>query len=123
MTYRVVFHAKADAETIGLPAEAFTALIHALAAVSREPLDPATTLATADPHVRRATFATFGLCCHNLAQALKSRSWTTFWPFIEVKHGVPVGVPRRHRSRLRKDQDRCQGSREKVLTWPPTRLA
>jgi hypothetical protein len=37
MTYRVVFHAKADAETFGLPAEAFTALIETLAVASRDP--------------------------------------------------------------------------------------
>lgn len=62
MTYRVDFHAKAAAETIGLPAEAFTALIERLAAVSRDPHDQAVTLATGDPHIRRAIFATFGMC-------------------------------------------------------------
>jgi hypothetical protein len=35
--YRVEFHAKGDAETIGLPAEAYVALYETLVAVSREP--------------------------------------------------------------------------------------
>jgi mRNA-degrading endonuclease RelE of RelBE toxin-antitoxin system len=66
MTYRVDFHAKAAAETIGLPAEAFTALIETLAAASRDPYDQAVTHATDDPHIRRATFATFGLCSFHI---------------------------------------------------------
>lgn len=66
MTYRVVFHAKADTETIELPAEAFTALIETLAAVSRDPYDPGVTMPTDDPHIRRAIFATFGLCSFHI---------------------------------------------------------
>lgn len=62
MTYRVVFHAKADAETFGLPDEAFTALIERLVAVARDPYDPQVTLATSDPQIRRATFGGVGLC-------------------------------------------------------------
>lgn len=66
MTYRVVFHAKADVETIGLPAEAFTALVQTLAKVSRDPYDPAATLPTDDSHIRMATFAAFGLCSFHI---------------------------------------------------------
>lgn len=67
MTYRVVFHAKADAETFGLPAEAFTALIDTLARVARDPYDQAVTLDSEEgPHIRRATFGTFGLCSYHI---------------------------------------------------------
>lgn len=66
MTYRVVFHAKADAETIGLPAEVFTALMETLTAASRDPYDRAVTLATDDPHIRRALFASSGLCSFHI---------------------------------------------------------
>jgi hypothetical protein len=67
MTYRVVFHAKADAETIGLPAEAFTALIGTLARVARDPYNQAATLPSEEgPQVRRAIFGTFGLCSFHI---------------------------------------------------------
>lgn len=55
------FHAKGDAETIGLPAEAFKALFETLTRVARDPYDPATTLPTDDPQIREAEFATWGL--------------------------------------------------------------
>jgi hypothetical protein len=35
--YRVEFHAKGDAETVGLPESAFTPLFETLVAVSRDP--------------------------------------------------------------------------------------
>ena len=80
MTYRVVFHAKADAETIGLPAEAFTALIEILAVVSRDPYDQAVTLATDDPHIRRAAFATFGLCSFHIDEETRTlRAFDVTW--------------------------------------------
>ncbi len=69
MNYRVVFHAKADAETIGLPADAFTALIETLAKVSRDPFDPAATYPTGDAQVRYAIFRQFGLCAFHIDEA------------------------------------------------------
>lgn len=62
----MVFHAKADAETIGLPTEAFTALIETLAAVSRDPYDQAVTFPGDEPGIRRAAFAEFGLCSYHI---------------------------------------------------------
>lgn len=60
-SYRVEFHAKGAAETIGLPADAYVALIETLNLVAKNPHDPATTAATDDPHIREAIFATWGL--------------------------------------------------------------
>jgi hypothetical protein len=60
MTYRIEFRERADQQTVGLPDEAFVALIEALGVVSRDPFDPKTTLGTEDIHVRRVAFGNHG---------------------------------------------------------------
>lgn len=80
MTYRVVFHAKADAETLGLPAEAFTALIDTLATVSRDPCGQAATFPADDPHIRRAAFAELGLCSFHIDEDTRTvRVYDVTW--------------------------------------------
>lgn len=61
MTYRVEFRPAAAQQTIGLPDDAYLALIRALGAASRDPFDGSVTLATPDMHVRRVTFGGAGL--------------------------------------------------------------
>ncbi len=61
MTYRVEFRPSAAEQTIGLPEQAFVALVQALAMVSRDPFDESVTLGTADVHVRRVIFGGSGL--------------------------------------------------------------
>ena len=61
MTYRVVFTAKADAETIGLPDEPFAALVNALGMVSRDPWTNSHPDDPSDPAFRWATFGDWGL--------------------------------------------------------------
>jgi hypothetical protein len=61
VTYRVEFRPAAAQHTIGLPADAFVALVQALAFVSRDPFSEPATLATPDVHVRRVTFGDAGL--------------------------------------------------------------
>lgn len=90
MTYRLVFHAEADAETIGLPAEAFTALIQTLATVSRDPYDPAATLPTDDSHIRTATFATYGTCSFQIDE--DTRTLRVF--DVRRRHLHPASVRR-----------------------------
>lgn len=61
MNYRVEFRPAAAQQTIGLPDDAYLALIQALGAASRDPLDDTVTLATPDVHVRRVNFGGAGL--------------------------------------------------------------
>ena len=61
MNYRVEFRPAAAQQTIGLPGDAYLALIQALGAASRDPFDGTVTLATPDVHVRRVVFGGGGL--------------------------------------------------------------
>ncbi len=60
MSYRLEFRPRADKQTIGLPEDAFTALIEVLAVVARDPFDPDATMSTGDVHVRRVSFGAHG---------------------------------------------------------------
>jgi hypothetical protein len=61
VSYRVEFRPAAAEQTIGLPADAFVALIQALGVVSRDPFDETATMPTPDVHVRRVMFGEAGM--------------------------------------------------------------
>jgi hypothetical protein len=61
VSYRVEFRPAAAEQTIGLPADAFVALIQALGVVSRDPFDETATMASPDVHVRRVMFGDAGM--------------------------------------------------------------
>jgi hypothetical protein len=61
VNYHVEFRPAAAQQTIGLPDDTYLALIRALGAASRDPLDGTVTLTTPDVHVRRVIFGGVGL--------------------------------------------------------------
>ncbi|MDA2814377.1 hypothetical protein O4J56_27265 [Nocardiopsis sp. RSe5-2] len=61
MNYRIEFTAKGDAETVGLPSKAFTALIETLSAVGRDPWSAGWSDDAADPLWRWAPFGEDGV--------------------------------------------------------------
>ena len=80
MSYRVEFRPAAAEQTIGLPADAFVALIQALGVVSRDPFDETATMATPDVHVRRAIFGGAGMASFYIdPDAQLIRVFTVVW--------------------------------------------
>lgn len=61
MTYAAAFTAKADRETVGLPQEAFVALVDQLAVVCRDPWGATAPDILDDPAFRWTSFGEFGL--------------------------------------------------------------
>jgi hypothetical protein len=77
VSYRVEFHATADAQLPGLPPDAFTALVDALVKIARDPRD---SLATAEPDYRQVVFGGYGLCSFYVDESARTvRVFDVIW--------------------------------------------
>ena len=76
MTYRAELHDRVLGQLGNFPAEAFDALIVAMAAVVEYPDDPMRTLPTGDPYVRRVEFGGLGLVTFEIDEARRTVTLT-----------------------------------------------